>query len=298
MPGLRRRLHRRRAGAAPQDPRHDPPRHDRHRRPHAPEHRGVVADGAGQRALRVQRRHRARRAGARRSRPSGGIERAQTIAVLREAIDALVVMISPFAPHTAEELWHMLGHADGLTKAQWPTFDPEVAKAHEVVVPVQVNGKVRGRGSRSPAGLSEDRAARAGARRSGRARHTRTARRSARSWSPRGRSSAWWCRSGGWGCGTWQLAGEGASGSRPDVPLSSSVSSAARQRRLRVLRWRAADRSCRPTSRRSASRRSRNRTTVFNLETQLTQKVRAEFIGRGKYQIRPREHRRRCAADR
>ena len=34
--------------------------------------------------------------------------------MLREAIDALVVMISPFAPHTAEELWQMLGHADGL----------------------------------------------------------------------------------------------------------------------------------------------------------------------------------------
>jgi leucyl-tRNA synthetase len=77
--------------------------------------------------------------------PVGRIERPQTIAVLREAIDALVVMLSPFAPHTAEELWHMLGHADGLTKAQWPAFDPAVAKAEEVVVPVQINGKVRAR---------------------------------------------------------------------------------------------------------------------------------------------------------
>ena len=73
------------------------------------------------------------------------MERPQTIAVLREAIDALVVMISPFAPHTAEELWQMLGHAEGLTKAPWPAFDPEVAKADEVVVPVQMNGKVRAR---------------------------------------------------------------------------------------------------------------------------------------------------------
>jgi leucyl-tRNA synthetase len=54
-------------------------------------------------------------------------------------------MISPFAPHTAEELWHMLGHPEGLTKAPWPTFDPAVAKADEVVVPVQINGKVRAR---------------------------------------------------------------------------------------------------------------------------------------------------------
>jgi len=77
--------------------------------------------------------------------PVGRIERTQTIAVLREAMDALVVMLSPFAPHTAEELWHLLGHPEGLMKAQWPTFDPAVAKAEEVVVPVQINGKVRAR---------------------------------------------------------------------------------------------------------------------------------------------------------
>jgi leucyl-tRNA synthetase len=77
--------------------------------------------------------------------PVGRVERMQTIATLREAIDALVIMLSPFAPHTAEELWHMLGHPEGLTKAAWPTFDPAVAKADEVVVPVQINGKVRAR---------------------------------------------------------------------------------------------------------------------------------------------------------
>ncbi len=77
--------------------------------------------------------------------PAGGVERVQTVSVLREAIDALVVMLSPFAPHTAEELWQMLGHPDGLSKAAWPAFDPEVARAAEVVVPVQVNGKVRAR---------------------------------------------------------------------------------------------------------------------------------------------------------
>ena len=76
---------------------------------------------------------------------AGRVERPQTVAALREAIDALVLMISPFAPHTAEQLWHMLGHADGLSKATWPSFDAAVAKADEVVVPVQVNGKVRAR---------------------------------------------------------------------------------------------------------------------------------------------------------
>jgi leucyl-tRNA synthetase len=67
------------------------------------------------------------------------------LAVLREAIDALVIMISPFAPHMAEELWEMLGHEGGLAAARWPTYDAEVAKADEVVVPVQINGKVRAR---------------------------------------------------------------------------------------------------------------------------------------------------------
>jgi leucyl-tRNA synthetase len=80
-------------------------------------------------------------------RPGGAdrTERPQTIAVLREAIDALVLMVSPFAPHTAEELWANLGHAEGLSKATWPAFDPELAKADQIVVPVQINGKIRAR---------------------------------------------------------------------------------------------------------------------------------------------------------
>jgi leucyl-tRNA synthetase len=88
--------------------------------------------------------------------PVGAVERAQTLAALREAIDALVLMLSPFAPHTAEEMWEMLGHAGGLAKASWPAFDPAVAKADEVVVPVQINGKVRARVT-APAGASDER---------------------------------------------------------------------------------------------------------------------------------------------
>jgi leucyl-tRNA synthetase len=81
-----------------------------------------------------------------RSEPAvGRIERLQTISVLREAVDALVLMISPFAPHTAEELWHMLDHPETLGEAVWPRFDPDVAKAEQVIVPVQINGKVRAR---------------------------------------------------------------------------------------------------------------------------------------------------------
>ena len=75
----------------------------------------------------------------------GVIERSGTVAVLKEAIEALVLMLSPFAPHMAEELWELLGHKGGVVSAGWPAFDAEVAKASEITVPVQVNGKLRGR---------------------------------------------------------------------------------------------------------------------------------------------------------
>ncbi|MDQ3486362.1 MAG: leucine--tRNA ligase [Acidobacteriota bacterium] len=75
----------------------------------------------------------------------GVIERPATVAVLQEAIEALVLMLSPFAPHMAEELWEKLGHTGGIVGAGWPAFDAEVAKASEITVPVQVNGKLRGR---------------------------------------------------------------------------------------------------------------------------------------------------------
>jgi leucyl-tRNA synthetase len=85
----------------------------------------------------------------------GVVERPATIAVLKEAIEALVRMLSPFAPHMAEELWESLGHQGGITAAGWPEYDEAVAKAEEVVVPVQINGKVRGRVT-VPADTSED----------------------------------------------------------------------------------------------------------------------------------------------
>ncbi len=71
--------------------------------------------------------------------------RAESNVAVREAVEALLVMISPFAPHMAEELWEMTGHAGGIGQTTWPAFDEAVAKAEEIVVVVQVNGRVRGR---------------------------------------------------------------------------------------------------------------------------------------------------------
>ncbi len=75
----------------------------------------------------------------------GVVERAATVAVLKESVEAVVRMISPFAPHMAEELWEQLGHSGGIVEAGWPTFDEAVAKAEQVVIPVQINGKIRAR---------------------------------------------------------------------------------------------------------------------------------------------------------
>jgi leucyl-tRNA synthetase len=69
----------------------------------------------------------------------------QAAGVAREAIEALVRLLSPFAPHTAEELWERYGHVDGLAAARWPAVDESAAKAEQLVVPVQINGKVRAR---------------------------------------------------------------------------------------------------------------------------------------------------------
>jgi leucyl-tRNA synthetase len=75
----------------------------------------------------------------------GVVERPATVAVLKEAIEALVLMLSPFAPHMTEELWEQLGHKGGVVSAGWPQYQESVAKADEMVVPVQVNGKLRAR---------------------------------------------------------------------------------------------------------------------------------------------------------
>jgi leucyl-tRNA synthetase len=66
-------------------------------------------------------------------------------AVVKEVMQMLVLMMAPYTPHLAEELWEMLGNAGGLSKVRWPAYQEELAREdlHEVVI--QVNGKVRSR---------------------------------------------------------------------------------------------------------------------------------------------------------
>jgi leucyl-tRNA synthetase len=70
---------------------------------------------------------------------------------VRGAAERLVLMIAPIAPHLAEELWHeALGHQDLVSLARWPSFDEELVRRDEVVLVVQVDGKVRDRISVAP----------------------------------------------------------------------------------------------------------------------------------------------------
>jgi leucyl-tRNA synthetase len=73
----------------------------------------------------------------------------------RSLVGPLVQMLSPLCPHVAEELWHRLGHADTVTYEPFPVADPALLVEDTIEVPVQVNGKVRGRISIAP-GADED----------------------------------------------------------------------------------------------------------------------------------------------
>src|SRR5262249_32525460 len=63
----------------------------------------------------------------------------------RAAMETFTLLLSPMAPHIAEELWQILGHGETLAYEPWPTYDPALLKDEEIEVPVQVNGKLRGR---------------------------------------------------------------------------------------------------------------------------------------------------------
>ena len=63
----------------------------------------------------------------------------------REAVRALVLLVSPFAPHVAEELWRHLGHAAPLAHEPWPAWDDALVVDNMLELPIQVNGKVRRR---------------------------------------------------------------------------------------------------------------------------------------------------------
>ena len=74
---------------------------------------------------------------------------------LKQALETITRLLAPFAPHLAEELWARLGHRDRVADAPWPAADAAIAQAEEIVVVVQVDGKLRAR-LILPAGAGEE----------------------------------------------------------------------------------------------------------------------------------------------
>jgi leucyl-tRNA synthetase len=76
---------------------------------------------------------------------------------VREALESLVLMLAPFSPHAAEEMWQHLGHNGGLLNSgRWPQADAALAKHDELEIPIQVNGKLRSRLLVSPQVTEEE----------------------------------------------------------------------------------------------------------------------------------------------
>jgi leucyl-tRNA synthetase len=66
-------------------------------------------------------------------------------AVLREAVEHLLILLAPFAPHITEELWEITGHTESIHRQPWPSYDPEAIVEDEITIVVQINGRVRER---------------------------------------------------------------------------------------------------------------------------------------------------------
>jgi leucyl-tRNA synthetase len=73
----------------------------------------------------------------------------------KSILEGFVLILSPFAPHVAEELWEKLGHAKSLAYEPWPAFDASLLVESSVEIPVQVNGKLRGT-IKVPTGAAQD----------------------------------------------------------------------------------------------------------------------------------------------
>ena len=61
----------------------------------------------------------------------------------KESIETLIILLAPFTPHIAEEMWHGLGHETSVFEAKWPTCDESKLVENTIVMAVQLNGKVR-----------------------------------------------------------------------------------------------------------------------------------------------------------
>ncbi len=75
----------------------------------------------------------------------GAAREPRAAGVVRECLEAVVLLLSPIVPHICEEMWEILGHTESISTVPWPSYDPAAVEAEEVLMVIQVNGKLRGR---------------------------------------------------------------------------------------------------------------------------------------------------------
>ncbi|MFQ5992536.1 MAG: class I tRNA ligase family protein, partial [Nitrospiraceae bacterium] len=74
---------------------------------------------------------------------SRGTKGSDEVAALREAMRTLTLLLGPFAPHLAEELWETMGETPSLATQPWPQYEAELVASERLTIPIQVNGKLR-----------------------------------------------------------------------------------------------------------------------------------------------------------
>jgi len=70
-------------------------------------------------------------------------------------MEMTILLLSPFVPHLAEEIWHILGKKESIIQTAWPKYDPAATTEEEILVVIQINGKLRDR-MYVPASFGED----------------------------------------------------------------------------------------------------------------------------------------------
>ena len=65
--------------------------------------------------------------------------------VMGEAIETVLLLLAPFAPHISEELWGFLGNQPSISKQPWPTYNSKLIEEEQILIVIQVDGKLRSR---------------------------------------------------------------------------------------------------------------------------------------------------------
>jgi leucyl-tRNA synthetase len=73
------------------------------------------------------------------------LKRAAGAAIISEGLDAIILLLAPFVPHVANELWQQLGHRERADRLAWPSYSEAALEEEQLLIVVQVNGKVRGK---------------------------------------------------------------------------------------------------------------------------------------------------------